>query len=66
VQVADQRPLAQKPTSANVGIRAGNGSNHEKMPESFWRDLEVRARVVATFLRIVIEAIVLDHICNKQ
>lgn len=37
-----------------------------KMPESWWRDLEVRACVVAIFLRLVIEAIVLDHLYHGK
>ncbi len=38
----------------------------KKMPESRWRKLELRARVVATFLRLVIEAVVLDHLYHRQ
>ena len=34
----------------------------KKMPESIWHKVELCARVVDTFLRLVIEAIVLDHL----
>ncbi len=37
----------------------------KEMPESYWRKLELRARVAATFLRLVIEAIILDHLYHR-
>ena len=38
----------------------------KKMPELMWRKVELCARVVAAFLRIVIEAVVLDHLFHKE
>ena len=37
----------------------------KKMSEPVWRKLELRARVVATFLRLVIEALALDHLYHR-
>ena len=38
----------------------------KSMPESSWRKLELRARVVATFLRLGIEGIILDRLYHRQ
>ncbi len=34
----------------------------KRMPESYWRDVELRAGVVAAVLRIVIELMFLNHV----
>ncbi len=35
------------------------------MPRSYWRGVEVRARVVAAILQVVIELVFLDHITGR-
>ncbi len=37
----------------------------KRMPRSYWLDVELRARVVAAVLRIVIELVFLDHISGR-
>ncbi len=40
-------------------------SNPKRMPKSYWRDVELRARMVAAVLRIVIELVFLDHVSGR-
>ncbi len=35
------------------------------MLRSYWRDVELRARVVAAILRLVIELVFLDHLTGR-
>ncbi len=37
----------------------------ESMPRSYWRDVELRARVVAAIPRLVIELVFLNHMTGR-